>query len=63
MTDGLVVDPAALKAARAAKTPVDINTLPKIQGKVVERSVLYKSSLLDDLQKATAGAIAKAEGV
>lgn len=59
MTDGLVVDPAALKAARATKTPVDINALPKIPGKVVTRVVLYKSSLLDDLQKATSAAIAK----
>ncbi len=60
MTDGLVVDPAALKAARAAKTPIDVSTLPKIPGKVVTRVVLYKSSLLDDLQKVTSAAIAKA---
>lgn len=60
MADGLVVDPTALKAARAAKTPFDINNLPKIAGKVVTRTVLYKSSLLDELQKNINAAIAKA---
>jgi len=60
MVDGLVVDPTALKAARAAKTPFDINTLPRIAGKVVTRTVLYKSNLLDELQKNINVAIARA---
>jgi len=60
MVDGLVVDPVALKAARATKEQFDINNLPKIAGKVVTRVVQYKSGLLDELQKSISAAIAKA---
>jgi hypothetical protein len=73
LTDGEIVDPDALEAAKAAakasasKEKIDRSKLPKIAGKVVLRGVHYTSAEFDDLnsciQESLKAAVAKKQNV